>query len=49
MPNCDWYATIDDHLGLLRWLFEERTCDVYELSSDHGKPLKHFASAEDVL
>lgn len=49
MPNCDFYATADDHEGLLEWLFAEQACDVYELSSDMGEPLRQFRSAAQVL
>jgi hypothetical protein len=49
MPNCDFYATIEDHEPLLDWLFAERTCLVYELSSDDAQPIKRFSSAKGVL
>ncbi|WP_426390503.1 hypothetical protein [Variovorax sp. R-27] len=49
MPNCDFYATKDDHEGLLSWLFAEEACDVYELASDFEQPLKCFRSATEVL
>ena len=49
MPNCDFYATTEDHEGLLSWLFAEDTCDVYELASDFEQPLKCFRSAAEVL
>ncbi len=49
MPNCDFYATVEDHEGLLLWLFAEGTCQVYELASDFGQPLKQFESAAAVL
>lgn len=49
MPNCDFYATPEDHERLLHWLFAEGTCRVFELSSDFEKPLKEFRSAGDVL
>ncbi len=49
MPNCDWYATVEDHRELLAWLFAERTCHVFELASDFSQPLQQFARAEDVL
>jgi hypothetical protein len=48
MPNCDFYATPEDHLGLLQWLFAEETCRVYELASVFGEPLRCFNSAEEV-
>ena len=49
MPNCDFYATRDDHEGLLSWLFAEATCHVYELASDEGQSLRQFASPREVL
>jgi len=49
MPNCDFYATQEDHEGLLSWLFAEDRCDVYELASDFEQPLKWFRSASEVL
>src|SRR5262245_30214039 len=49
MPNCDFYATSEDHEGLLSWLFAEATCHVYELGSDFEKPLRRFESPEEVL
>lgn len=49
MPNCDFYATPEDHEPLLTWLFAEATCHVYELASDLEQPLKRFESAVDVM
>jgi hypothetical protein len=49
MPNCDFYATIDDHRELLDWLFSESTCDVYESYSDFGTDLMKFSSPSEVL
>jgi len=49
MPNCDFYATIDDHKELLDWLFAEGTCDVYESYSDFESELKKFSSTSEVL
>lgn len=49
MPNCDFYATRDDHQGLLSWLFAEATCHVYELASDFGESLRQFESPHEVL
>ncbi len=49
MPNCDFYAIRSDHERLLEWLFNEGTCDVFELSSDFEQPLKQFRRAGEVL
>lgn len=49
MPNCDFYATLNDHKQLLHWLFEEGTCRVFELSSDFEQPLKEFRTVDEVL
>lgn len=48
MPNCNFYATPDDHEGLLTWLLADGACDIYELASDVGQPLKRFRSAAEV-
>lgn len=49
MPNCDFYATLEDHKILLDKLFFENECEVFELSSDYEKPLKQFTTSEQVL
>jgi hypothetical protein len=49
MPNCNFYATVDDHSGLLDWLFAEGTCEVHELSSRYEQPLRQFDSRAQVL
>jgi hypothetical protein len=49
MPNCDFYACIEDHEHLLSWLFDERSCLVLEHSSEFGRHLKQFQSPADVL
>ena len=49
MPNCDFYATREDHEGLLSWLFAEATSQVYELASDPGQSLKRFELPREVL
>ena len=49
MPNCNFYATTDDHTVLLTWLFNEGTCEIYELSSALEQPLRRFSSPKEVL
>lgn len=49
MPNCDFYATPDDHASLLTWLFAEGTCEVYESYSEFERPLRRFSSPDEVL
>lgn len=49
MPNCDFYATREDHEGLLTWLFSEGTCHIYELASEFEQPLRRFESPQEVL
>lgn len=49
MPNCDFYATQQDQLQLLDWLFAEKTCEVVELASAFDTPLETFHSASAVL
>jgi len=49
VPNCDFYATPEDHEGLLTWLFAEQTCHVYELASRFEQPLRRFCSAQETL
>jgi hypothetical protein len=49
MPNCDFYATPEDHEHLLNWLFADATCNIYELASEFERPLKRFETAVDVM
>lgn len=49
MPNCDFYAVPGDHEALLDWLVREKTCRIFELSSDLEKPLREFLTVEDVM
>jgi hypothetical protein len=49
MPNCDFYATPDDHRGILEWIFADGSCEVYELASEFEKPLRCFKTPEEVL
>jgi hypothetical protein len=49
MPNCDFYATPEDHESVLAWLFAKGACDVYELASSYEQPLKRFESSAEVL
>lgn len=49
VPNCDFYAALEDHELLLDWLFRESTCRVFELSSDFETPLREFRAVADVL
>jgi hypothetical protein len=49
VPNCDFYATPEDHQPLLEWMFAEGTCEVYESYSAHEQPLLRFGSANEVL
>lgn len=49
MPNCDFYATLEDHEQLLQWLFDGAACKVFELSSGFEQPLKEFRSTSEVL
>lgn len=49
MPNCDFYATPDDHASLLTWLFAEGTCEVHESYSEFERPLRRFSSPDEVL
>jgi hypothetical protein len=49
VPNCDFYATPDDHEPLLQWLFADGACHVYELASDWEQPLKQFETAGEVM
>lgn len=48
MPNCDYYATPEDHAQVLGWLFEQGECRVFELASDFEKPLTEFHTADEV-
>ncbi len=49
MPNCKFYATRQDHVELLRWLFNEGKCRVFETASEFEKPLKEFFSVDAIL
>lgn len=49
MPNCDFYASIEDHEKILQQLFELDECDVYELQSQNDQPLKKFNDVQSVL
>jgi len=48
MPNCNFYATLEDHEELLTWLLADGACEIYELASDFGQPLRRFRSAAEV-
>ena len=49
MPNCDFYAALEDHAPLLDWLFREGRCEVFESYSEFEQPLAQFASTTEVL
>lgn len=44
MPNCDFYATPEDHEPVLGWLFSEDECDVYEMYSDFDDTYRDLQS-----
>ncbi len=48
MPNCDFYASGDDHRDILQFVFGELNCDVYELGSQPGCPCAKFHSLEEI-
>ena len=45
MPNCDFYAALEDHASLLDWLFHDGRCEVFESYSEFERPLAQFGSA----
>lgn len=49
MPNCDFYATTQDHAQVLDWLFAEGTCKVFESYSQVEMQLKELHSTQEVL
>lgn len=49
MPNCDFYAIPEDHKEILKWIFLDGSCEVYELASDFEKPLRQFLDPEEVI
>lgn len=49
MPNCDYYATIDDHKEILDFIFSSPNLEVYELYSDFETALIRFDDSEHVL
>lgn len=49
MPNCDYYADLDDHAAVLDGLYAEQSCAIYEVASDFEQELRRFASTAEVL
>jgi hypothetical protein len=49
MPNCDFYASFEDHEPLLDWLFSDARCKVFEAYSGLDQPLADLRSSRDVL
>jgi hypothetical protein len=49
VPNCDFYATPEDHKPFLDWLFAEGACVVHELESAFDQQLQQFASTAEIL
>lgn len=47
MPNCDFYATGDDHRKILEFLFGRADCDIFELASEYDKSLVQFRNIRD--
>lgn len=49
MPNCDFYAVGDDHRAILKFVFDELACDVYELGSEPGRTCAQFRSLDEIM
>ena len=49
MPNCDYYATLEDHRVILDYLFSQANVEIYELYSKYEEPLQRFKNTDDVL
>ncbi len=47
MPNCDFYAAGDDLEKVLRFVFEEMDCRVFDSYSEPGKELLEFHNLEE--
>lgn len=49
MPNCDFYATEQDHLEILEWLFADNKVEIYEAYSKFEEPLNSFSTPDGVV
>lgn len=49
MPNCNFYAALDDHASLLDWLFHDGRCEVFESYSEFERPLVQCFTPADFL
>jgi len=49
MPNCDWYATRDDHRPVVQALFDLGGVEVWELTSRPYQPLSRFDGPAQAL
>jgi hypothetical protein len=49
MPNCDFYALRADATQVLKFIFNETDCQVYELYSIPGEDLRQFKSVDETL
>jgi hypothetical protein len=49
MPNCDFYATGDDFVRILDFLFEQPGWILIESASRNDQPLRRFGSPSEVL
>jgi hypothetical protein len=45
----DYYATDEDNMTVLRWLFAENDLQVYETYSEYDRELRRFHSADDAI
>ena len=45
----DYYATDEDNIELLHWLFEENELQVFESYSEYDQTLRRFSSAQETI
>ena len=48
MANLDFYAVADDLREVFAYLFSETDIVVYEMSSEHNRPVRHFRSLQSL-
>jgi hypothetical protein len=49
MPNCDFFATGDDHAKVLAFVFDELPVRVFESFSETGHDIREFRKPSEIL
>ena len=49
MPSCYFYALDEDRLGILRFIFENTDCKIYETTSEANHDLRSFETLDNLL